>query len=60
MLYTPADFILVCDSVEFLRDEHKYTGAHINKAKHREFAVLLLLQVIAVFMAVLLLSVLFL
>ena len=41
----PTDFILVCDSVEFVNEESSHPGSHVNNAKHREFAVLLLLQV---------------
>ena len=40
------DFILVCDTVQFLHEESRYIGASIDHSKHREFTILLLLQVI--------------
>ena len=39
------DFIVLCDAVDFLRREKKYIGAEITEAKHRQFTILLLLQV---------------
>ncbi|XP_065891540.1 transmembrane protein 116-like [Dysidea avara] len=42
------NFILVCDSVEFVNEESSHPGSHVNNAKHREFAVLLLLQSLTV------------
>ena len=40
-----SDFILLCDAVNFLLKEDKYIGSQITDAKHREFAILLILQV---------------
>ena len=44
-----ADFILLCDGLNFLHKQDKYVGSHITDGKHREFAILLLLQVRSMF-----------